>query len=66
MTGRPTPPMDTAPGNAEQALRGAGGAYSKSDSIFAPHIVRDGRLHTGQNPASSEALACELARDIRS
>jgi putative intracellular protease/amidase len=50
----------------EQALRGAGGAYSKSDAVFAPHIVRDGRLHTGQNPASSEALACELARDIRS
>jgi len=50
----------------EQALRGVGGAYSKGDSVFAPHIVRDGRLHTGQNPASSEAFACELARDIRS
>lgn len=50
----------------EQALRAAGASYSKSDSVFAPHIVSDGRLHTGQNPSSSEALARQLAQDIRS
>jgi putative intracellular protease/amidase len=50
----------------EQALRAAGATYSKNDSVFVPHIVRDGRLHTGQNPASSEALALEFAQDVRS
>jgi len=50
----------------EEALRAAGASYSKSDSVFAPHIVSDGRLHTGQNPSSSEALASQLAQDIRS
>jgi putative intracellular protease/amidase len=50
----------------ERALRGAGASYSKGDAVFASHVVRDGRLHTGQNPASSEALARELASDIRS
>ncbi len=50
----------------EEALRAAGASYSKSDLVFAPHIVSDGRLHTGQNPSSSEALARQLAQDIRS
>ncbi|WP_217559284.1 type 1 glutamine amidotransferase domain-containing protein [Streptomyces sp. GbtcB6] len=50
----------------EQALRAAGATYSKNDSVFVPHVVHDGRLHTGQNPASSEALALEFAQDVRS
>ncbi|MFK0113801.1 type 1 glutamine amidotransferase domain-containing protein [Streptomyces sp. NPDC091217] len=50
----------------EQALRASGATYSKNDSVFTPHVARDGRLHTGQNPASSEALALQFAQDVRS
>jgi putative intracellular protease/amidase len=49
----------------EGALRAAGASYSKGDALFDPHIMTDGHLHTGQNPASSEALARQLVRDIR-
>jgi putative intracellular protease/amidase len=49
----------------EGALRGAGGNYSQTETIFGPHVVSDGRLHTGQNPASSDALAQRLVEDIR-
>ncbi|MFJ3762838.1 type 1 glutamine amidotransferase domain-containing protein [Streptomyces sp. NPDC090080] len=50
----------------EQALRSAGAIYKKTDAIFGPHTARDGRLHTGQNPASSEPLAREFAQDVQS
>jgi putative intracellular protease/amidase len=41
----------------EDALISKGGIYSKADLDFAPHVVVDGQLITGQNPASSEATA---------
>lgn len=52
----------------EDMLKQQGGDYSKA-ADFAPHVVRDGLLITGQNPASSgpaaealiEALTKELA-----
>ena len=40
----------------EDVMREAGGRYSKVAS-FEPHVVRDGQLITGQNPASSEPAA---------
>lgn len=40
----------------EDALRKAGGVYVSGPS-FVPHIEVDGRIVTGQNPASAEATA---------
>lgn len=44
----------------EDRLREAGGVYSCADEPWAPHIVVDGNLHTGQNPGSTGPLADEL------
>jgi putative intracellular protease/amidase len=43
----------------ENELKNKGGIYSKKED-WAPYIVKDGMLITGQNPASSEAAAKEL------
>ncbi|WP_404366656.1 type 1 glutamine amidotransferase domain-containing protein [Marinobacter sp.] len=40
----------------EDMLKNHGGHYSKGDD-WAPYVVTDGRLITGQNPASSAATA---------
>ena len=40
----------------EAKLKELGGAYS-STSDWGVHVVRDGRVVTGQNPGSSEATA---------
>jgi putative intracellular protease/amidase len=40
----------------EDALRSQGGRYSKAGD-FQPHVVTDGHLITGQNPASSAPAA---------
>jgi len=48
----------------EDALRGAGGLYEKSDQIFGPYVVTDGLVLTGQNPASSGALADALVHQV--
>jgi putative intracellular protease/amidase len=40
----------------EDALKNDDGRYSAGPP-FEPHVVRDGRLVTGQNPQSSEAVA---------
>ena len=45
----------------EDKLKELGGHYSKVED-WQPHIVRDGILITGQNPASSEGAAEELLR----
>jgi putative intracellular protease/amidase len=52
------------PATVEDALRAAGGKYEHAERVFDPHVVTDGRLHTGQNPASSEVLARRLAEDV--
>jgi putative intracellular protease/amidase len=43
----------------EDALKSAGGLYSKAHD-FHPHVVVDGNLITGQNPASSELAAQKM------
>ena len=40
----------------EESLKQSGGNYSKA-ADWQPHVITDGRLITGQNPASSEAAA---------
>ena len=45
----------------EDMLKANGGQYSKGVD-WAPHVLADGRLITGQNPASSEKAAQELLK----
>jgi putative intracellular protease/amidase len=48
----------------ETRLRERGGNYSKADD-FAPYVLVDGILVTGQNPASSVPAADELIGLLR-
>lgn len=50
----------------EDALKGQGGDYQRSDQDFAPFQVRDGLLVTGQNPASSAPTARLLLEALAS
>lgn len=50
---------DIVPFLVEDMLKANGGHYS-STADFQPHVITDGKLVTGQNPASSEAAAQAL------
>ena len=45
----------------EDMLKENGGIYSKSGD-WQPYVVTDGKLVTGQNPASSDGVALELIK----
>ena len=45
----------------EDALKEKGALYSKADD-WNSNVVTDGKLITGQNPGSSEAVAKELLK----
>lgn len=53
--------VEVVPFLVEDELSKAGGTYSKA-ADWQPHVVRDGNLITGQNPASSEPVARELLK----
>ncbi len=50
---------DVVPFLLEDELKARGGQYSRT-SDWGSHVVQDGMLVTGQNPASSEAVAAQL------
>ncbi len=52
------------PYDAEAEMRRRGAQYSRGLLPFAPHVVADGRLITGQNPASAKATARRIARHL--
>ncbi|MGD1317786.1 type 1 glutamine amidotransferase domain-containing protein [Chryseobacterium sp. 2R14A] len=54
---------DVVPFLVEDMLKKNGGSYSKVED-WAPYAIVDGRLITGQNPASSEKVAEELLKFI--
>jgi len=54
---------EVVPFLVEDMLEAKGGAYSKT-ADFGVHVVKDGLLITGQNPASSAAAARELIAAI--
>jgi putative intracellular protease/amidase len=54
-----------APWLLEERLRGAGAQF-ESGPAWASHIVVDGNLITGQNPASGEAAANALLKELAS
>lgn len=49
-----------APWLLEDRITSGGGLFEGSGTAWAPHVVTDGNLHTGQNPASSQPLARRL------
>lgn len=48
----------------EDRLVAAGGRFSSSGAAWSPHVVSDGNLYTGQNPASSAPLARRLVEEF--
>jgi putative intracellular protease/amidase len=57
---------DKAPWLLEDQLVAAGGAFESSPAPWQPHLVVDGNLYTGQNPASSLPLAEQLVAAVPS
>ena len=55
---------DIVPFLVEDMLVKNGGQYSKGDD-WAPYVVIDGKLITGQNPASSEPAALAVLRQLK-
>ncbi|CDF79358.1 ThiJ/PfpI family protein [Formosa agariphila KMM 3901] len=55
---------DVVPFLVEDMLKANGGIYSKGDD-WAVHVLQDGNLITGQNPASSELVAETLLKVIK-
>jgi len=54
---------EVVPFLVEEMLKAKGGDYSKA-ADFSPHVVTDGLLITGQNPASSEPAAEALMKAL--
>ena len=50
---------EVVPYLVEDMLKQNGGIYSKADN-FQPHVMKDGNLVTGQNPASSKGVAAAV------
>ena len=50
------------PYNAEAEIKQRGARYEKAWVPFVPNVVVDGRLVTGQNPASAKATAQRVAQ----
>jgi putative intracellular protease/amidase len=46
----------------ESVMVERGGRYEKADGLWKEHVVTDGRLVTGQNPASAGGVGREVAR----
>ncbi|KAG6821231.1 hypothetical protein H0H93_002341 [Arthromyces matolae] len=42
-----------------------GGKYEKAAELWAPYVVIDGNLYTGQNPASAGPLAKEILKALK-
>jgi putative intracellular protease/amidase len=57
---------DVVPELLEDVLKADGCNYRKGDEDFAPYVVVDGKLVTGQNPASSTPAATKLLGLLRS
>lgn len=55
---------EVVPFLVEDMLKANGGRYSKADN-WQPHVVTDGLLITGQNPASSEPVAHALLQSLK-
>lgn len=57
--------MDAVPLNLEGELQARGGKYSKASLPFGRHVVVDGRLITGQNPASVHGVGVAVVKKLQ-
>mmetsp|Transcript_2216 Transcript_2216/g.5632 ORF Transcript_2216/g.5632 Transcript_2216/m.5632 type:complete len:231 (-) Transcript_2216:121-813(-) len=57
---------DLVPFSLEDKLKELGGIYEAAAEKWAPHVVRDGKLVTGQNPASSHGVAEQMVAAMSS
>ena len=55
---------DAVPFSLEERLKDAGAHYSKAAVPFTSHVVEDGRLITGQNSGSAQAVGAAVARRL--
>jgi putative intracellular protease/amidase len=55
---------EVVPFLTENELGARGGIYSKHDDPWKPFVVCDGRLITGQNPASTRLLAEKVIQTL--
>jgi putative intracellular protease/amidase len=56
---------DIVPFNLEGELKVRGARYTRALLPFGKHVVEDGRLITGQNPASARGVGEAVARALR-
>lgn len=56
---------DIVPFNLEEELKARGARYTKALLPFGKHVVEDGQLITGQNPASARGVGEAVARALR-
>ena len=56
---------DVVPFNLEEELKARGARYSKAVVPLGKHVVEDGLLITGQNPASARGVGEAVARRLR-
>lgn len=57
---------DAVPFRLEDELTALGAEYSRAEELFEPYVVVDGRLITGQNPASALPVAQAVVTALRS
>ncbi|KIY51613.1 class I glutamine amidotransferase-like protein [Fistulina hepatica ATCC 64428] len=50
----------------EDVIKTKGGFYEKASAPWGAHVVADGQLYTGQNPASAGPLAEEILKALKS
>jgi len=50
---------------SEDKIRELGGKFESADGLLEPHVVVDGKLYTGQNPASAKPLAERIVQDLK-
>ena len=56
---------DAVPYNLEEELRKRGARYGKAWMAFGSHVVEDGKLITGQNPASAAAVGEAVVKRLK-
>ena len=49
----------------EDEIKKLGGKFESADGLMQPHVVVDGMLYTGQNPASAKPLAERIVQDLK-
>ena len=49
----------------ENRIRERGGKYEKAAENFGVKVCVDGKLYTGQNPASAKALGDAIAKALK-